>query len=128
MSQRRGVGRFEQLRVWQKARVLARAIYTVTSSGRFARDFGLSSQMQRAAVSIMSNIAEGFERFSDRELFRHLTIARGSCAELRSQLYLACDIGYIDELTFKRLLAQAEELANDIGSFRNSVRNRLDAS
>jgi four helix bundle protein len=87
--------RFEDLVAWQKARSLTRDIYQTTRQGAFAKDYGLSSQMQRAAVSIMSNIAEGFERRSRGEFHQFLSVAKSSCAELRSQLYVALDVGYL---------------------------------
>jgi four helix bundle protein len=80
------IERFEELIAWQKARTLSREIYEVTRRGAFARDFGLSGQIQRAAVSIMSNIAEGFERGGRGEFHQFLSTAKASCAELRSQL------------------------------------------
>jgi four helix bundle protein len=86
--------RFEQLNVWQKSKTLAVAVYKTSSQGDFARDFGLRDQLRRAAVSVMSNIAEGFGRFTRPEFRRFLTIARGSVAEVQSQLYLAHDLGY----------------------------------
>jgi four helix bundle protein len=79
---------FEDFVAWQKARVLTAKIYRVTDEGKFARDFGLRDQIRRAAVSIMSNIAEGFERGRAAEFHQFLSIAKASCAELRSQLYL----------------------------------------
>ncbi|MCA9904055.1 MAG: four helix bundle protein [Anaerolineae bacterium] len=119
-----GVQRFEELIAWQKARTLAKEIYTLSRVGDFARDFGLSGQIQRAAVSIMSNIAEGFERNSNADFHRFLVIAKASCAELRSQLYIAHDIGYIHQSEFDRLLAQAEEVARTIGGLRASLNRR----
>ena len=97
------VQKFEDLIAWQKARELAKAIYAAIRQDVFARDYGLCGQIQRAAVSIMSNIAEGFERGSNADFHRFLVMAKASCAEVRSQLYLALDIGYIDDLEFKRL-------------------------
>jgi four helix bundle protein len=91
-----GVTRFEDLIAWQKARGLTSAIYQATRKDSFAKDFGLSGQIQRAAVSIMSNIAEGFERENPGEFHQFLVIARASCAEVRSQLYVALDIGYLN--------------------------------
>lgn len=105
------VGRFEDLIAWQKARVLTRDVYRVTRVGAFARDFGLCSQMQRAAVSVMSNIAEGFERKGSAEFCQFLTIAKASCAELRSQLYVALDVGYREGPQFDELKLQAEEVS-----------------
>jgi four helix bundle protein len=111
---------------WQKARELARGIYQLTRQGSFAKDFGLSGQIQRAAVSIMSNVAEGFERGSRGEFHQFLSVAKASCAEVRSQLYVAFDVGYLDRARFEDLLAQAEELARIIGGLRASVEKQRD--
>jgi four helix bundle protein len=118
------IERFEDLLAWSKARILTKAIYQVCSQGRLAKDFGLSGQMQRAAVSIMSNIAEGFERRSLAEFQQFLTIAKASCAELRSQLYVALDCEYIDQPDFTQLHAQAEEVARIISGLRTSVERK----
>jgi four helix bundle protein len=115
------IERCEDLIAWQKARELTRSIYQVTGVGAFSRDLGLVWQIQRAAVSIMSNIAEGFERRGRREFHQFLSTAKGSCAEVRSQLYVAFDIGYIEETAFHRLLAQAEEVGRVVGGLRASV-------
>jgi four helix bundle protein len=115
------IERFEELIAWQKARTLSREIYEVTRRGAFARDFGLSGQIQRAAVSIMSNIAEGFERGGRGEFHQFLSTAKASCAELRSQLYVALDVGYLDKQKFHVLLKHAEEVARIIGGLRASV-------
>lgn len=115
------IERFEELIAWQKARSLTREIYEVTRSGAFARDFGLSGQIQRAAVSIMSNIAEGFERGGRGEFHQFLSTEKASCAELRSRLYVALDVGYLEERKFQILLQQAEEVARIIGGLRASV-------
>jgi four helix bundle protein len=115
------VERFEELVAWQKARALTGGIYQMTQQGGFAKDFGLGNQIQRAAVSVMSNIAEGFERGSRGEFHQFLSIAKSSCAELRSQLYVALDIGYIDQQHFDRLLAEAEEVARIVGGLRAAV-------
>jgi len=94
------IERFEDFIAWQKARTLTAKIYKVTGEGIFARDFGLRDQMRRAAVSIMSNIAEGFERGRPAEFHQFLSIAKGSCAELRSQLYVSLDAGYLSDPAF----------------------------
>ena len=96
--------RFEDLTAWQKAKTLAREIYQITRQGDFAKDFGLSGQIQRAAVSAMSNIAEGFERGRQGEFRHFLSIAKASCAEVRFQLYLAFDVGYWNEQTSRNSL------------------------
>ena len=109
------VHRFEDLEAWCEARSLARAIYSVTSSGAFARDRGLCDQIRRAAVSVMSNIAEGFERNGKVEFRRFLIIAKGSAAEVMAQLYVALDAGLIDIDTFNTLSSQARSVSNLIG-------------
>ena len=116
------VNRFEDLIAWQKARKLTNAIYTITRQGLFAKDVGLSGQIQRAAVSIMSNIAEGYERSSRNEFYRYLNIAKASCAELRSQLYVALDTGYLTHIQFGEILAQSEEVGRIIGGLRSSLK------
>src|SRR4030043_671338 len=90
------IEKFEDLIAWQKARELTKNIYKVTKQGDFFKDFGLRDQIRRASVSIMSNIAEGFERGGRSEFHQFLVIAKGSCAELRSQLYVSLDVGHID--------------------------------
>jgi|SRR5215471_9803800 len=118
------VAKFEDLIAWQKARELTRRVYEITRTGEFAKDFRLSGQIQSAAVSIMSNIAEGFERGGLGEFHQFLSTAKASCAELRSQIYVALDIGYIDARTFHDLLLQAEEVGRIIGGLRVSVAKR----
>jgi four helix bundle protein len=115
------VERFEDLVAWQKTRALTCEIYHITRKGAFAKDFGLSSQMQRASVSIMSNIAEGFERGSRGEFHQFLSVAKSSCAELRSQLYVALDTDYIGRSVFMSLLTDAEEVARILGGLRAAV-------
>ena len=119
---------FEDLIAWQKARELTRAIYEVTRMGAFAKDYGLSGQIQRAAVSIMSNIAEGFERGKPREFHQFLSIAKASCAEVRSQLYVALDAGHLDKETFHVLMVLAKETGKVIGGLRVSVERRRDTA
>jgi four helix bundle protein len=115
------VRKFEDLIAWQKARSLTKIIYQVSRAGAFNRDTGLRSQIQRAAVSIMSNLAEGFERNRPGEFHQFLSTAKSSCAELRSQLYVATDVGYLDSAQFETLLMQAEEVGRIIGGLRASV-------
>jgi len=124
-AQRRRIERFEDLIAWQKARELAKRVYLVTQTGRFARDFGLASQIQRASVSVLSNIAEGFERAHPAEFHQFLAVARGSCAEVRAQLYIAFDIGYIDDRTFTELLSLATEVGRIIGGLRLAVSKKM---
>jgi four helix bundle protein len=101
------VERFEDLHVWQNAKKLANLIYDFSSSGEFARDFGLRDQMRRAAVSVMSNIAEGFESRTQAMFVEYLGRAKASAGELRAQLYLAADRNYITATQME----QARELA-----------------
>jgi four helix bundle protein len=125
MSER--ISRFEDLVAWQKARSLTASVYRITGGGLFAKDLGLKDQIRRAAVSAMSNIAEGFERGTPSEFHRFLTIAKASCGELRSQLYVALDVGYLTEEIFGTLLAQADEVARIIGGLRISAKRRREA-
>jgi four helix bundle protein len=118
------IEKFEDFIAWQKARELTRAIYEATREGAFARDYGLSGQIQRAAVSIMSNIAEGFERGGRGEFHQFLSTAKASCAEVRSQLYVALDVGHLDKAAFERLMQQAEEVARIVGGLRVSVQRQ----
>ncbi len=118
------ITRFEDLIAWQKARELTKAIYQATTTIPFSKDFGLKDQIQRASVSIMSNIAEGFERGSHNEFHQFLVIAKGSCAEVKSQLYVALDANYLNEPIFLDLKAQAEETSRVIGGLRVSIDNQ----
>ncbi|MEK7724949.1 MAG: four helix bundle protein [Acidobacteriota bacterium] len=94
------VKRFEDLDAWKFARELVNLIYDLTDKEIFKRDYGLKDQMRRATVSIMSNIAEGFERGSDKDFARFLFIAKASCGEMRSQLYVSIDRKYITQEEF----------------------------
>jgi len=101
------VDRFEDLIAWQHGRALCRDIYRLTEMQPFARDFALRDQIRKAAISIPSNISEGFERYRPGEFHQFLSIAKGSTGELRTQLYLASDVGYIDEETRTAMLEKA---------------------
>lgn len=114
-------GRFEDLIAWQKARKLAAEIYRATSNGAVAKDFELRGQLRDAAVSTMSNIAEGYERGSANEFHRFLGISKASCAELRSELYVAWDVGYFSESRFRELYHQALEVGRIVSGLRASV-------
>jgi len=92
--------KFEDIEAWKLARALTTKIYLFAGAGDFARDHGFRDQICRAAVSIVSNIAEGFERKSDKAFLQFLTIAKGSAGELRAQLYVALDLGYISKVQF----------------------------
>jgi four helix bundle protein len=120
------ISRFEDLVAWQKSRKLTQEIYRVTNEGTFAKDFGLRDQIRRAAVSVMSNLAEGFERAGRAEFHQFLVVAKGSCAEVRSQLYVALDARYINEELFGRLLNQTQEVSRIIGGLRSAVEKQRD--
>ncbi len=124
---REPIERFEELVAWQKARVLTSEIYKATADGDFGKDFGLKNQIQRAAVSVMSNVAEGFERARPAEFHQFLSMSKASCAELRSQLYVAFDVGYLDKNQFERLMALAQEVARIVGGLRAAVERNRDA-
>ena len=111
------IERFEDIKAWQTARNLVSAIYRVTAQGQFAKDFGLRDQIQRASVSVMANIAEGFERGSDREFHRFLYIAKGSAGEVRSHLFVALDLEYLTTDEFSDLRLKAEEVAKAVSGF-----------
>ncbi len=101
--------RFEDIESWQKDRYLTRLIYSTTSEGPFARDYGLRDQIRRSAVSIMANIAEGFGRGGNKELITFLSNARGSCAEVKSHLYVAFDCGLLPQKDFDTFYSVASE-------------------
>jgi four helix bundle protein len=113
---------FEEIESWQKARELTREVYTVSNKGAFAKDFGLRDQIRRASVSILSNIAEGFERDGSREFLQFLAVAKGSSGEVRAQLYVALDQDYIDMNTFETLSAISIEIGRLLGGLMNYLR------
>lgn len=102
------VGKFEDLRVWKESMQLANMVYTSLVS---CRDYGLRDQMQRSAVSIPSNIAEGYERNSNKEFIQYLFIAKGSSAELRTQTYLAIKVGIFNELIGNEILKSTKKIS-----------------
>lgn len=113
------------MQAWQKARELTAGIYELTRTGDFAKDYALRDQIRRSAISVMSNLVEGFERSSRQEFHQFLSIAKGSCAEVRSQLYAALDAKLINQEEFSRAMACAGSAANLIGAFRSSVARSL---
>lgn len=119
-----GVEQFEDLVAWQKARELTKAIYHITKKEEFAKDYGLRDQIRRAAVSVMSNIAEGFECANPNEFHHFLVMAKASCAEVRSQLYVALDANYLSQNEFTQLHNQSQEVSRIIGGLRASVKNQ----
>ena len=109
--------KFEDLPIWQQARAVTSDIYRLTNSSRFMGDVGLRSQMQRAAVSIVSNIAEGFERRSNKEFSQFLNIAKASAGEVRAQLYIALDLDYTDSDQQETLNRKLKELSAQMAGF-----------
>jgi four helix bundle protein len=111
------IERFEDITAWQKARVLTRFVYKATNREAFSKDFSLKDQVRRATVSIMANVAEGFERGGDREFLQFLSTAKGSAAEVKSHLYVALDAGYITQAQFDVLYELASEVGRLLGGF-----------
>lgn len=118
------VERFEDLVAWQKGRKLTKWIYSLTNKGPFSKDFGLRDQIRRASVSIMSNLAEGFERGGRPEFHQFVVIAKGSCAEVRSQLYVALDVEYITQEQFDELYNLAIEVSRILGGLRSALQKQ----
>jgi four helix bundle protein len=108
------IKRFEDMPVWRDARQLTKSVYDISAQGAFARDFGLRDQMRRAAVSIMSNIAEGFEHRTNALFVDYLGRAKASTGELRSQSYVALDVGHLEKETFAQLLASCESCTRQL--------------
>jgi four helix bundle protein len=109
--------KFEEMERWQKARTIAKTVYLLSEKEKFSRDYGLRDQIRRASVSIMSNIAEGFERGTNKEIIQFLYIAKGSSGEVRTQLYIAFDLGYINKDEFENLSAELLALSKQISGF-----------
>ncbi len=111
------IERFEDIEAWKKGRDLRKSIYSFSGVGKFGADFGLRDQIRRAAVSITSNIAEGFERGGNREFIQFLGHSKGSCGEVRDQLYVALDENYISQPQFESLYNTALEISRMISGF-----------
>jgi len=116
------IKKFEELVSWKRARSLTKEIYDATSAGQFVRDFGLRDQIRRATVSTLSNIAEGFERGGDREFLQFMAIAKGSCGEVRAQLYVALDQNYLSEAQFDVLKMHATEVSQLLSGLMKYLR------
>ena len=118
------ISRFEDIRVWQEARTLTRQIYAMTREGALSKDFGLRDQLQRTAVSVMANIAEGFDCDSHAEFARFLGFARRSAFETQSLLYAALDASYITSEVFKETYEQANKTKAMVSAFKTSIQRR----
>ena len=118
----KGIMRFEDLEIWKRSARLSSDLY---KHFRDSKDFGFRDQITRSGLSIPSNIAEGIERGGDREVIRFLSIAKGSCGELRTQVYIGCDIGYIDKEVAKKWIKETQEVSAMISAFIKHRENNL---
>jgi len=118
------ITRFEDIDAWKEARELVQRIYQVSENGGLAKDFGLRDQMRRAGVSVMANVAEGFDSQSDSEFIQFLIYARRSASEVQSHLYVALDQGYITQQGFDDLYDRAVAVKNLIGGFIRYLRGQ----
>ncbi len=118
------INRFEDIESWKKARELNKVIYSITSEGAFSKDWGLRDQIQRAAVSIMNNIAEGFDSSSKTEFCRFLSYSKRSCSEVQCIMYVALDIGYVDKAIFQDIYSHAQEIRKLISGFIRYLQGR----
>jgi four helix bundle protein len=116
---------FEDLQVWQDSRVFVKSIYELTSLKKFSKDFGLKDQVQRASVSIMNNISEGYERDNNREFIKFLGYSKGSAGEVRSMLYVALDLNYISNDQFTICYDKAVGIITQISNFKKYLRNYI---
>lgn len=111
------ITRFEDIEAWKTARELTRRVYALTEQGQFAKDFGLKNQIQRASVSVMSNIAEGFESRTQAQFLEYLGRSKASAGEVRCQLYIALDLKYLSEEQFKLTFDLADKSSRQIARF-----------
>lgn len=119
------ITKFEELRIWQESRELSKIIYKLTSKVLFKRDYGLKDQIQRAAVSVMTNIAEGFERDNNKEFIKFLTYSKGSCGEVRSLLYVALDLNYISQAEFDANYCRSISIITQTSKFITYLRSSV---
>jgi len=119
------IQRFEDMKVWQDARALTKSIYTITGQKYFSKDYGLKDQIQRASVSIMSNISEGYERDSNKEFIKFLGYSKGSVGEVRNLLYVALDQEYISEKQFTEIKEFASAISAQLVNFVKYLRKRV---
>ncbi len=111
------IERFEDIEAWQRARELTRVVYDVSSQGPFAKDFALRNQVRAASISVMANIAEGFDRGGNAEFKQFLSVAKGSAGEVKSHLYVALDAKFISQEQFGWLYSTADEASRLVGGF-----------
>jgi len=115
------ITRFEDIEAWKTAIELTRMVYAFADQGRFAKDFGLRNQIQRASVSVMSNIAEGFESRTQAQFLDYLGRSKASAGEVRCQLYVALDLGYLTQEQFKQVFDLADKSSRQIARFMGYV-------
>lgn len=118
------ISRFEDMEIWKRSSRLVVELYKLTMSGNFEKDWGLRDQIRRSAVSIPSNIAEGFDRDSKAEFKRFLFIARGSCAELKTQLYITKALEYADKTNIESYIKECQELSSMIQGMINHLNKK----
>ncbi len=116
--------RFQELFAWQKARKLTNQVYLLTHAKGFSKDYGLKSQIQRAAVSTMSNIAEGYARGTPNQFKQYLDISRGSAAEVQSLVYVALDQEYLDQQQFEELFSLTDEVISLVAGLKRSIQTK----
>lgn len=117
------IGSFENIEVWRTSMDLCTEVYKITNSDTFSRDFGLKDQIKRASVSIPSNISEGYERDSKNQLLYFLSIAKGSCGEVRTQLCIAYNLNYLNDLDFQSLNLMCESTSKQLSGFIKYLRD-----
>jgi four helix bundle protein len=121
------ITRFEDIEAWKTTRQLCRLVYELSGKGSFSKDFGLREQIRRAAVSAMSNIADGFENQSQAQFVRYLGLAKGSAGEVRSQAYMALGLQYITQDEFNTLFDLADKIARQLARFIGYLENHPQA-
>ena len=121
------IKRFEEIHAWQTAREITRQVYELSDQGQFGRDFGFRDQIRRAAVSVMSNIAEGFESSTQAQFINYLGHAKASAGEVRSQLYIANDLGYISKEQFHSLIDQIRKCSSQVYKFIIYLKDQPDS-
>ena len=119
------IDKFEDIEAWKKSREIVNSIYKISNKSSFSKDFALRDQIRRAAISIPSNIAEGFSRKSNKEFIQYLFIAKGSAAEIQTQLYLALDQKYITQGEFDKLYEDLEVISKQISKFITYLKKTL---
>jgi four helix bundle protein len=117
------INRFEDIEIWQEARKFVNRIYKICNIGAFKKDYTLTNQVQRASISIMAKVAEGYARHTSKEFIQFLFIAKSSAAEIQSHLYIALDLGYISKECFDELYNQLDEIQRQTSGFIKYLRS-----